>query len=56
MPVFCRLASSAAPKSNPIKQIAKQINQICQNFISIKQIQDPRFEITFDRFDTQHAI
>jgi hypothetical protein len=47
---------SAAPKSNPIKQIAKQINQICQNFISIKQIRDRRFEITFDRFDTQHAI
>jgi hypothetical protein len=47
---------SAAPRSNPIKQIAKQINQICQNFISIKQIQNPRFEITFDIFDTQYAI
>jgi hypothetical protein len=27
-------AGSAALKSNPIKQTAKQINQICQNLIS----------------------
>jgi hypothetical protein len=28
------VAGSAAHKSNAIKQTAKQINQICQNFIS----------------------
>ncbi|KAK7570447.1 hypothetical protein V3481_019307 [Fusarium oxysporum f. sp. vasinfectum] len=43
--------NSAARKSNAIKQIAKQINQISQNLISNKQIQNPGFEITFDIFD-----
>jgi hypothetical protein len=48
---FHRSPSSAARKSNAIKQIAKQINQISRNLISNKQIQNPGFGITFDIFD-----
>jgi hypothetical protein len=32
--LYLLLLRSAAHKSNPIKQTAKQINQICQNLIS----------------------
>jgi hypothetical protein len=50
------LWGSAAHKSNPIKQTAKQINQICHNLISNQTNRKLRFEITFDIFDTGYKV